>query len=57
MQAAAAATSHELFDVSYVRYNTLHTGARVDLFPYLTGPTQKLLYNFTTTQGYVSDES
>jgi hypothetical protein len=55
-QAAAAVTSHGLFDISYVRYNTLHTGARVDLFPYLTRPTSTLLYNFTTTQGYLSDE-
>src|SRR5687767_14341669 len=53
-EAAATATSHGLFDVSYVRYNTLHTGARVDLFPYLTRPTKTLLYNFTTTYGYVS---
>ena len=56
-QAAAAATNHELFDVSYVRYNTVHPGARVDLFPYLTRPTKTLLYNFTNTRGYVSDEA
>lgn len=55
-QAAAAATNHGLFDISYARYNTVHTGARVDLFPYLTRPTSTLLYNFTSTRGYVSDE-
>lgn len=55
-QAAAASTSHGLFDVSYVRYNTVHAGARVDLFPYLTRPTTTLLYNFTTTRGYVTDQ-
>jgi hypothetical protein len=55
-EAAATATSHGLFDVSYVRYNTIHPGARIDLFPYLTRPTRSLLYNFTTTQGYVSDQ-
>lgn len=55
-QAAAAATSHGLLDVSFIRYNAIHTGARVDLFPYLTHPTRTLLYNFTTTRGYVSDE-
>jgi hypothetical protein len=56
-EAAAATTNHGLFDVSYVRYNTLHTGASVDLFPYLTRPTKTLLYNFTTTQGYVTDDA
>jgi hypothetical protein len=53
-EAAASATSHGLFDVSYVRYNSVHPGARVDLFPYLTRPTRTLLYNFTTTRGHVS---
>ena len=55
-QAAATATSHELFDISYARYNILHTGARADLFPYLTRPTRTLLYNFTTTNGHLSDD-
>ncbi len=54
-EAAATSTSHGLFDVSYVRYNIVHPGARVDLFPYLTRPTSTLLYNFTNTQGHLSD--
>jgi hypothetical protein len=53
--AAATATSHGLFDIAYARYNVLHPGARVDLFPYLTRSTPTLLYNFTTTQGHVPD--
>lgn len=36
---------------------TVHAGARVDLFPYLIRPTATLLYNFTTTQGYLSDDA
>lgn len=56
-QAAAAATQHGLFDVSYARYNAVHPGARTDLFPYLRPGSPTLLYNFTTTRGYIPDDA
>jgi aryl-alcohol dehydrogenase-like predicted oxidoreductase len=55
-KAAAAATSHNLVDIALVRYNPIHRGAWVDLFPYLDQPTRTLLYSFTSTLGYFVEQ-
>lgn len=54
-KAAAAATSHNLVDIAFVRYNPIQRGARVDLFPYLDRPTPTLLYGFNSTVGHVDE--
>ena len=54
-QAAAATIAHGLVDVSYIRYNPIHSGARVDLFPYLDRETATLVYNFKSTSGFIAD--
>ena len=54
--AAALAVRHGMVDIAFCRYNVVHRGAEVDLFPLVAqrGPT--LLYNFTSTQGFMTPE-
>lgn len=52
--AALLATDHNLVDIAFIRYNPIHTGANLDLFPYLKQPTSTLLYNFKSTLGFVA---
>jgi predicted aldo/keto reductase-like oxidoreductase len=54
--AALLATNHNLVDIAFIRYNPIHTGARLDLFPHLKQPTQTLLYNFKSTLGALEPE-
>ena len=54
--AARLAISHSMVDVAFVRYNPIHTGAKFDLFPYLTQPSSTLLYNFKSTLGFLEPE-
>ncbi|MBI2901009.1 MAG: hypothetical protein HYY17_12560 [Planctomycetes bacterium] len=51
--AAADATARGLVDISFVRYNPAHPGARADVFPHLPEPRSTLLYTFKSTDGYV----
>jgi hypothetical protein len=54
--AARLAISHSMVDIAYVRYNPIHTGAKFDLFPYLTQPSSTLFYNFKSTLGFIEPE-
>jgi len=54
--AARLAINHSMVDVAFVRYNPIHTGAKFDLFPYLTQPSSTLLYNFKSTLGALEPE-
>ena len=51
--AAQLATNHNLVDLALIRYNPIHPGATLDLFPYLTRPTPTLVYNFKSTLGFL----
>lgn len=53
--AALLATNHRLVDISFVRYNPAHPGAREDLLPALVGHRSTLLYNFNSTYGFLSE--
>ncbi len=54
--AALLAMNHNLVDIAFIRYNPIHTGAKIDLFPYLKQPTPTLLYNFKSTLGSIGTE-
>jgi hypothetical protein len=54
--AALLALNHNIVDVAFIRYNPIHSGASVDLFPHLTKPTATLLYNFKSTNGFLPTE-
>jgi len=54
--AALLALNHNVVDLAFIRYNPIHAGASVDLFPYLTKPTSTLLYNFKSTIGFLPTE-
>ena len=54
--AALLAFNHNLVDLAFIRYNPIHPGASVDLFPHLTEPTPTLLYNFKSTVGFLPPE-
>ncbi len=54
--AARLAYQGEMVDIAYIRFNPLHPGARLDLFPLLKRKTSTLLYNFKNTMGYLSEE-
>jgi hypothetical protein len=46
-------TNHGMVDISFIRYNAGHPGARNDFFPLLAEAPTPLLYNFKSTMGYV----
>jgi aryl-alcohol dehydrogenase-like predicted oxidoreductase len=50
---AAQAFAEDLVDIGFVRYNALHRGAEEDLFPRLPRSRRSLLYNFTSTTGFL----
>jgi hypothetical protein len=50
--AALLAINHQLVDLAFIRYNPAHTGAKSDVFPYLT-QSRTLLYNFKSTLGFI----
>ena len=54
--AALLSVNNNLVDLAFIRYNPIHSGARVDLFPNLTKPTATLLYNFKSTTGFLPPE-
>ncbi|MEK6336385.1 MAG: hypothetical protein AABM67_15775 [Acidobacteriota bacterium] len=51
-EAALLAINHHLVDLAFIRYNPAHTGAKSDVFPYLT-QSRTLLYNFKSTLGFM----
>jgi aryl-alcohol dehydrogenase-like predicted oxidoreductase len=54
-QTALTAINHSMVDVSFIRYNAEHPGAKYDLLPYLKEHPRSLIYNFTNTYGRPSD--
>lgn len=52
---ARMAIRSELLDISYIRYNAAHPGSEEDLFPFLPLERQGLLYNFSSTSGFVRE--
>ena len=50
---AAKAFKEKLVDIGFVRYNALHLGAEKDCFPHVPRRRKALLYNFTSTQGFL----
>jgi hypothetical protein len=57
-ESARAELSANDLDIAYVRYNTVHPGARTDLFPHvapLGGGRRTLLYNFKSADGHIFD--
>jgi hypothetical protein len=53
---AAQALRERLVDLAFVRYNTLHRGAEKDLFPHAPRRRRTLVYNFTSTHGFLRPE-
>ena len=53
---AAVANYYDLLDISYIRYNSAHPGARVDLFPYVQSQRSGLIFNFKSTMSRVTRE-
>lgn len=51
---ALLAANANLLDISFVRYNSGHPGARRDLFPFLHPHRTGLVFNFKSTMSYVS---
>src|SRR5712692_511929 len=51
--AASVASRYGLLDIAFIRYNPQHPGARKDLFPLLSEDSPTLLFNFTSTGGYL----
>jgi hypothetical protein len=51
--AARLAINHDLVDVAFIRYNSAHPGALVDVLPHLNGKSRTLVFNFKSTLGYV----
>jgi len=53
---AVASLNSDLLDLHYIRYNTAHPGAEVDLFPLLKADRTSLLFNFKSMLSVVSAE-
>jgi hypothetical protein len=53
----ALATSSGLTDISYVRYNAAHAGARAEVFPLLSANPPTLLYSFKSTTPFFTGPS
>jgi hypothetical protein len=53
---ALVAANHDLVDIMFTRYNTLHPGARNDLYPYLHPRRAVLNYNFKSMLSWVPPE-
>jgi hypothetical protein len=55
-QTALTAINHAMVQVSFIRYNAEHPGAKEDLLPFVKEHPRSLIYNFTNTQGRPTDE-
>jgi len=53
---AAEALRDDRVDIGFIRYNALHRGAESDLFSQLPRGRRSLLYNFTSTSGFIPPE-
>ncbi len=53
---ALLSLSHNLLDISYIRYNAAHPGAATDIFPYLRPDRTGLIFNFKSVLSYVTPE-
>jgi hypothetical protein len=53
---ALVADHHGLLDISYIRYNSGHPGARRDLFPYMRPAHTGLVFNFKSVLSRVTEE-
>jgi hypothetical protein len=53
---ALVADRQELLDISYIRFNSAHLGARTDLFPYLRPTRTGLVFNFKSVIPRMSKE-
>jgi hypothetical protein len=53
-RAARRAITGRLVDLAFVRYNAAHPGARRDLLPHTPRRSPTHVYNFNSTQGFVS---
>ncbi len=54
---AVAASYYAPLDISYIRYNTAHPGARTEIFPYLPARRSGLVFNFKSVLSRVTAES
>jgi hypothetical protein len=54
---AASAGLQQLLDVSFIRYNSAHPGARTDLFPYVPAEPRTPVFNFKSTMSRVTRET
>lgn len=54
--AARSALTHQSVEIAFARYNPAHAGARHDLFPHRPRSTSTLLFNFNSTDGFVSND-
>jgi hypothetical protein len=50
------AVKNRTFDVAFLRYNPVHTGARREVFPRLARRPRPLVFNFKSTKGWVAPE-
>lgn len=55
-QLAIASREYGLLDLSCIRFNSGHPGARLDLFPYLSPRRSSLLFNFKSMLSAISGE-
>ena len=53
---ALVADHHAFLDISYIRYNSGHPGARRDLFPYMRPTRSGLVFNFKSVLSRVTKE-
>lgn len=51
---ALAADYYDLLDISYIRYNSAHPGARTDLLPYFRPYRASLVFNFKSVMSMVA---
>jgi hypothetical protein len=54
---AAQAVRERLVDIAFIRYNPVHRGAEKDVFPHVPARRRTLLYNFTSTYGFLRPEA
>lgn len=55
-EAAILPVNHGLLDIAFLRYNTSHPGARIDVFPYLQPDRHSLVFCFKSTMGWFPEE-
>ena len=56
-QLALVADYYDLLDISYIRYNSAHPGARTDVLPYFRPYRNSLVFNFKSVMSQVSQET